>query len=79
MRLSEAQRAALMAVEDGLITHAHPFTWGVDAAVLHVKPRTLQALARNKFIRVEANHTAYWRPVRLTRAGEEALTPSPTQ
>lgn len=66
-------RNALEAVEAGVVKHAHPFTWGVDAPYLSLGPRTFQRLAREGLIRVEANAEGYWRPVHLTDKGRAAL------
>jgi hypothetical protein len=45
---SITRRDALQAVRDGKVKHAHPFTWGVEADYLHVKPKTPQQLARKE-------------------------------
>jgi len=73
---SITRRDALQAVCDGKVKHAHPFTWGVEADYLHVKPKTLQQLARKKLIRVVANSAGYWRPVKLTESGATELAKS---
>jgi hypothetical protein len=74
MKVSEPQRRALEAVAAGRVKHMHPFTWVVDLVDLEeVTPRTLQALARNKLIRVRANEAETQRPVELTEAGRRAL------
>jgi hypothetical protein len=70
---SGIRRDALQAVSEGKVKHAHPFTWGVEADYLHVKPKLLQRLAREKLIRVVANASGYWRPVELTETGAVEL------
>lgn len=61
---------ALNAVAAGAVKHAHPFTWAVEPEFIDVSPRTLQRLASERKIKVNANDKGYWRSVELVRQSD---------
>jgi hypothetical protein len=68
---------ALLAIEKGLVRHAHPFTWERADEARHVDPRTLQRALQQELISVDRNADRASRPVALTSAGLARLGREP--
>ncbi len=64
---------ALRAVENGLVRHAHPFSWECAEDARHIDPRSLQRALQQELIGVETNADREPRPVTLTEAGRAKL------